>query len=69
MALRFFERERVSIQRRIAHIRIRDDITVADGEESDGSQPHGVQQVGVLLVVVSEGGGRKRTEKVGENIQ
>lgn len=28
-------------------------ITVADREEGDGRQPHGVEQIGVLLVVVS----------------
>ena len=28
------------------------DVAVADAEEGDGDQPHGVQQVGVLLVVI-----------------
>ena len=30
------------------------DVPVAHAEEGDGDQPHGVQQVGVLLVVIPD---------------
>ena len=35
-----------------ATVGVRNDVSVADAEEGDGYQPHRVQQVGVLLVVV-----------------
>ena len=35
-----------------ATVGVRNDVSVADTEEGDGYQPHGVQQVGVFLVVV-----------------
>ena len=35
-------------------VRVGDDITIADAEERYGYQPHCVEQVGVLLVVISD---------------
>ena len=35
-----------------AAVSVRHDVAVTDAEECDGYEPHGVQQVGVLLVVV-----------------
>ena len=35
-----------------ATVGVRNNVAVSDAEEGDGYQPHGVQQVGVLLVVV-----------------
>ena len=37
-----------------AAVSVRHDVAVTDAEESDGYEPHGVQQVGVLLVMVPE---------------
>jgi hypothetical protein len=33
-------------------IRVGHDVTVADAQKRDGNQPHGVEKIGVLLVVV-----------------
>ena len=38
-----------------AAVGVGDDVTVADAEEGDGYQPHGVQEVSVLLVMVPVG--------------
>ena len=37
----------------LCDLRVGNDISVTDREESDGHQPHGVEQIGVLFVVVS----------------
>ena len=37
-----------------AAVCVRHDVPVADAEEGDGYQPHGVQQVGVLLVMIPD---------------
>ena len=37
-----------------ATVGVGDDVTVADAEEGDGYQPHGVQEVSVLLVMIPE---------------
>ena len=39
-------------------VRVGDNITIAYAQESDGYQPHCVQQVGVLLIVISARGKR-----------
>ncbi len=35
-----------------AAVRVGHDVTVADGQERDGNEPHGVEEVGVVLVMV-----------------
>ena len=35
-----------------AAVGVRHDVAVADTEEGDGDEPHGVEEVGVLLVMI-----------------
>ena len=37
-----------------AAVCVRHDVAVAHTEEGDGDEPHGVQQVGVLLIMIPE---------------
>ena len=37
-----------------AAVCVRHDVPVAHAEEGDGDEPHGVQQVGVLLIMIPE---------------
>lgn len=37
-----------------AAVRVRDNITIADGKKRYGYQPHGVQEVSVLLGMIAE---------------